>query len=49
MINVKHGLLFVWGEERISLVDDVLSILPGWLGFDTVEYDSSAKGIVYGD
>ena len=39
IINAKHGLLFVWGEERICLVDDVLSILPAWFRFDTVEYD----------
>ena len=43
-INVKHGLLLVWGEERIGLRDDVLSTLTAWSGFDTVEYDSSAMG-----
>ena len=42
MINVKHGLLFVWGDELICLVDGVLSILIAWLRFDTVEYDSPA-------
>ena len=32
MINVKNGPLFVRGEERISL-EDLLSILPAWIGF----------------
>ena len=34
-MNVNHGLLLVWGEELIGLLDDVLSILPAWSGFDT--------------
>ena len=29
-------------------VGDVLSILPAWLGFETVLYDPSATGIFYG-
>ena len=46
-INVKHGLLLVWGEERLGLRDDVLSTLTAWSGFDTVEYDSSAMGNLF--
>ena len=36
MIDVNHGLLLVWGEEPIRLLDGALSIFPAWLGFDTV-------------
>ena len=36
MTNVKYGLSFVWFKERIRLLDYVLSVLPAWLGFDTV-------------
>ena len=28
MVNVNHGFLFVLGEERITLLDDLLSICP---------------------
>ena len=46
-INVKHGLLLVWGEERIGMQDDVLGTLTPWSGFGTVEYDSSAVGNLF--
>ena len=46
-IKAKHGLLLVWGEERIGLRDDVLSILTAWSGFDIVEYDSFAMGNLF--
>ena len=36
MVDVTHGLLLVWGEERLSLLHGALSIFPAWLGFDTV-------------
>ena len=42
-----NRLLLVWGEERISLLDDVLSTLPVRPGFDTVEYDLSATGNIF--
>ena len=47
MINIKHGLLLVWGDEWIVLLDDVLRILTAWSGFDTVEYDSSTTGNLF--
>ena len=34
-INAKHGLLLVWGEERLGRRDDILSTLTAWSGFDT--------------
>ena len=46
-MNVKHGLLLVWGEERIGLLEDVLSILPAWSDFDTMKYDSSVTGNLF--
>ena len=46
-INVEHGLLLVWGEGRIGLLDDVLGTLTAWSGFDAVEYDSSAMGNLF--
>ena len=46
-INVKLGLLLVWGEERTGLRDDVLRTLTAWSGSDTVEYDSSAMGNLF--
>ena len=36
MIDVRHGLLLVCGEERINLLDGALSIFPVWSGLDTV-------------
>ena len=46
MFNVRHVLLFVWEEEWIRLLDDVLSIIAAWLDFDTVEYDLSTAVLV---
>ena len=45
MINVNYGILFVWGEERINLLDGVLSILPAGKGIATVEYRQ--RGITF--
>ena len=43
-MQIKARLLFAWGEERISPLDDILSILPAWSGFDATNVIHRPRG-----